>query len=265
MTDTSGSSGFGGAGAKIRLDLKRRFGGGGRSKGPKAAKPKGGQKKPKKQPPDLPAPSTALAVIEAIWRNLETEERLEAVLMPPEILYYLKAMARLIEKASQGGLPDVIEEFEIRETSTFNILRRRIINRAPGNSASESDGSEHHSRAGGAFLVGSAEWAEELTGQDDPTQVLVSDLVEVLRRGDTAQRALVLSPRKILEDYGERVIRRSIRKDDEWGEAAAREMIREYHQQINQFFAHNNSPAQWREKNIEATLKTFPPFVLTPS
>ena len=260
MTDTSGSSGFGGAGAKIRLDLKRRFGGGRQSGGGSG----GGRKKRPSAPPAPASPETASAVTEVIWRHLATEERLDAVLMPPELLYYLKAMARLIETASQGGLSETVKEFEIRETSTFGILRRRIGNRAPGNSDSESEGSEHHSRAGGAFLVGSARWAREITKQDDPTQVLVSDLVDVLRRGDTAQRALVLSPRRILEDYGDRVIRRSIRKDDEWGETAARDLIREYHQQLDLFFASNGSPAQWREKSIEATLKTFPQSVTRP-
>ncbi len=256
MTDTSSGSGFGGAGAKIRLDLKRRFGGGGRGSGG------GGGKRRKKRPavqPE-PAPTETPVVTEAIWRNLYNGGRLEAVLRPPEILYYLREMARLIEAAKFGDLAEYMKEFEIRETSSFNILRRRIGNRAPGNAQSDADGSEHHNRAGGAFLVGSKDWAEELTKQDDPTQVLVSDLVKVIR-DDNFARALVLSARLILQDYGQRVIRRSIRKDDAWGEKAAQAMIDEYHTQLGRFFTSNNSAAKWRSSSIEATLEGFPPFL----
>jgi hypothetical protein len=266
MTDSSGGSGFGPAGTKIRLDLKRRYGT--RSKGRSKAK-----QRPKKGAISRPPTREALAsgpspategpplVTAALWHNLRSAKRLESVLLPPELLYYLRELARFVEIARTDGLARVVEEFGIRETSTFNILRRKIGSRAPGNTDSGDQGSEHHSRAGGAFLVGSKDWAQEMTGEADPTQVLVGDLVEAIRRQEDLAKPLMLSARLILNDFGQRVIRRSIRQDDPWGTQAAGTMIREYYAQLDAFFAQHAKAARWRAASIEGTLKELPPFV----
>jgi hypothetical protein len=280
MTDTSGRSGFGVAGRKIRTDIKRRFGGGGGGgrKKPRPSPPtttftfrfteKGGVhtvtpipvSKPEVEPSGVPA--MIPIVTKSFWTHLGEAGRLETVLLPSELLYYLKEMARFIETANKAGLQGVAKAFEIRETSTFFILRRRISSRAPGSSDSDAEGSEHHTRAATAFNRGAIRLAEELTGIDDPTQVMVSRLVQEIQNDDTFQRALVLSARLILQEYGELVISRPFRSGETWAEPAKYEMVAGFRAQLNDFFTKHNEAKYWREAAIEKTLRSFPLFVL---
>jgi hypothetical protein len=274
MTDTSGRSGFGRAGSKIRTALKQRFaadlekvmpppvmrrartrpGGGG------GGAPGGGSTIPIQTHPVPPVPGTVTPVPTTIlrdsyWRNLDEADRLQRVLLPLDLLYYLREMARFSEIARSSGLPGVVKEFEIRDTSSFFILRRGISSRAPHNS-------EHQTRAAKAFNKGATRWAEELTGIADPLAVTVSKVVETIRAGNTVERALILSARLILQEYVELVICRPLKKDDEWAPRAKDVLLLEFRAQLDDFFRKHDSAAEWRSAAIARTLKQFPRFLL---
>lgn len=267
MSDTSGSGGFGPSGRKIRRQIQIVF-------GPPPRAPKGGttavevkfggvedRKRPKKQAraagdggaPLLPA---------VLWRPLNDDGLLEEVTLPPEILYYLKGMGSFIYGAKRGGLETVMKEFELRAESNFPSLRRHIVSHAPGNAESSDEGSEQHSRAGGAFSAGSVRWAQEFSGTTDPTAIAIRDLVDKIRVRDRYEEALLLAPRRILQEYGERLIRGTMREGDPWREKAILALIDEFHTQLDRFFAGHSSATEWEPQRIEKTLERFPPFLL---
>ena len=253
MSDTSGSGGFGPSTRKIRKQIQIVF-------DPTATKVKFGSaataKKPKKRQ-DAIGVGGAPILPAAVWQPLADDHILEKVVLPPELLYYLHAMSRFIYGAKRGGLPAVMEEFELREESKFPSLRRYISSHAPGNSEGDADGSEQHSRAGGAFNAGSARWAQELSGIADPTQVTIRQLVDLIRSRDRYEQALLLSPRRILQEYGERLIR----EDDPWRAKATPALIKEFHAQLDKFFAEHSEATEWEPQRIEKTLEEFPVFL----
>jgi hypothetical protein len=237
MSDTSGGGGLGSAGRQIRLNLKGQFGGGPRSAAGEAV---------------LPA---------IIWQPLEDQDLLDALLLPSELLYYLQQMATFVETARRSGLEAVAQAFGVREASTFPSVRRVIKIRAPGNSGSRRQASEHHDRAGAAFDSGSARWAQEITGIDDPTQIPVTLLIDRIRAGDDYGRALKLSARLIIQEYGQRVIRAAIREDDTFRRAADKRLISEFHAQLDRFFARHDSPSAWTSARIPDTAARLPEFL----
>lgn len=267
MSDTSGSGGFGPSGRKIRRQIQTVF-------GPPPREPKGGgtaievkfggagtRKKPKKQA--HPADGDGAPLLPAVlWQPLNENAILEEVALPPELLYYLKAMARFIHGAKRGGLEAVMEAFELRAESKFPSLRRYITSHAPGNAESSDEGSEQHSRAGGAFNAGSVRWAQEFSGITDPTQISIRDLVQKIRAKDRYEEALLLLPRLILQEYGERLIRGMMREDDPWRAKATPALIKEFHRQLDKFFAEHSASTEWEPQRIEKTLDAFPPFLL---
>ncbi|MEA2329763.1 MAG: hypothetical protein QOE68_4722, partial [Thermoanaerobaculia bacterium] len=132
MSDTSGSGGFGPSTRKIRHQIQIRFGPGSAGATMKfgGAAP---QKKPKKR--DAAVGTGGAPILqEVLWQPLDDDHMLTDVVLPPEIVYYLKAMSRFIYGAKRGGLAAVVEEFELREESKFPSLRRYISSHAPGNS-----------------------------------------------------------------------------------------------------------------------------------
>jgi hypothetical protein len=268
MSDTSGSGGFGASGRKIRRQIQIVF-------GPPERKPERGstavqvkfggtgapEKKRTKQA--KPAGGDGAAVLPGVlWQPLADDDNLERVALPPELLYYLKAMARFIYGAKRGGMAAVMDEFELRAESKFPSLRRYISSHAPGNSDSDDEGSEQHSRAGGAFNAGSARWAQEFSGIADPTQIAVSLLVDQIRTKDRYEEALLLSPRRIIQEYGERLIRGLMRADDPWRDQATPALIKEFHRQLDKFFAEHSAATEWEPQRIEKTLDEFPGFLL---
>lgn len=267
MSDTSGSGGFGPSGRRIRRQIQIVF-------GPSPREPKGGgtavdvtfggagaRKRPKKQ--SQPTGGDSAPLLPAVlWQPLNDDDILEEVALPPELLYYLKAMARFIYGAKRGGLEAVMEEFELRAESKLPSLRRYISSHAPGNAESSDEGSEQHSRAGGAFNAGSVRWALEFSGITDPTQIAIRDLVDKIRAADRYEEALLLSPRRILQEYGERLIRGTMREDDPWRAKAVPALIKEFHTQLDKFFAEHSSATKWEPQRIQKTLERFPPFLL---
>jgi len=263
MSDTSGSGGFGSAGGAIRTNLERSFGRRSRAAGARRAGGGSGTgRKPRNGDGDagtVPDPDDPLA---GIWTVLDEHELLVQSVAPPELLYYVKEMARFIDEAKRADLAGVVRRFDIRETAMFPSLRRVIKSRAPGNAESGADGSEQHSRAGGAFNAGSTRWAESLSGVADPTQVAVRGLVDTIRTGDAYDRALKLSARLILEEYVERVLRAFIRADDPWAAKATARLVADAHTQLDEFFARYPATDAWMTGRIAATLATFPGFLL---
>lgn len=267
MSDTSGSGGFGPSGRKIRRQIQIIFGPPERlpPRAPTAVKVKFGaaeeRRTPKKQA--RPAGGGGEPVLPAIlWQPLNDDGILEEVTIPPEILYYLKAMGRFIYGAKRGGLEAVMEEFELRAESKFPSLRRFIASHAPGNAESSDEGSEQHTRAGGAFNAGSVRWAQEFSGTTDPTVIAIRELVDKIRVRDRYEEALLLSPRRILQEYGERLIRGTMREEDPWRARAVPALIEEIHDQLDRFFAEHSSATEWEPQRIEKTLERFPPFLL---
>jgi hypothetical protein len=248
MSDTSGFGGFGPATRGIRGNLEITFGPTVRTRSTKKKRP-------------APTDRTAPVVSAVVWQPLHNDKLLEKVLLPVEILYYLKAMARFIDGAKSGGLKTVVDEFGLRDESNFPSLRRSIASRAPGNSESGKEGSEQHSRAGGAFNTGSARWAQKISGVTNPTGISILQLVGAIRSSDRYDEALLLSARRILQEYGESVIRALIKEDDPWAATATRKLIEDFHAQLNQFFAEHGSAEEWNASRIAGTLKEFPAFV----
>lgn len=264
MSDTSGSGGFGPATRKIRKQIQIVF-------GPAAAKVKYGGSATAKQTTKGQAATGGSGaggsgagggggpiLSTAVWQPLADDDILEKVVLPPELLYYVKAMSRFIHGAKRGALPAVVEEFELREESKFPSLRRYISSHAPGNSEGNADGSEQHSRAGGAFNAGSARWGQELSGIADPTQITIRQLVDLIRSRNRYEQALLLSPRRILQEYGERLIRGLIREDDPWREKATPALIRDLHAQLGRFFAEHSAATEWEPQQIEETIEDLP-------
>lgn len=250
MSDTSGTGGFGPAGRAIRQALREEYGR--RTRSADAGK----EKKAKAL---AGAPSAHVQTL--VWKALDANGKLKEVLLPPELVYYLKAMARFIDEAKGGGLDAVVKEFSLRAESTFPSLRRFIVTHAPGNSESQDEGSEQHGRAGGAFTAGSARWAQGITGKSDPTQITIRALVDIIRLGERYDEALLLSARLILQEHGERVIRALLREDDAWATKANRHLIPQFHTQLNTFFAEHPASMQWNSRRIEKTLESFPVFL----
>jgi len=242
MTDTSGKTGFGSAGKRIRREYSSAFNG----------RPGSGARRESKAQTLSPV---AGSVLKSLWQYLHEANLLDVVLMPPELVYYLKEMARFIDTAKRLGLSGVSRTFEVRETSPFLSIRRVVSSRAPGNSQSEAEGSEHHNRAGSAFVAGSARWAQEMTGINDPTQISLRVLVEKIGAGHNYDRAIMLSAKLILQEYGQRVIRSPIRDDDTWGKRAMPALLAEFQKQLDLFFAKHNSSADWALRRLEQTLE----------
>lgn len=254
MSDTSGFGGFGPSTRKIRHQIELTFAEVIVKYGPTAREKRG------KKLVTTQGDGAAL-LANVVWQQLESDHLLEEVLLPSEIPYYLEAMARFIYGAKRGGLQPVVEEFELRDESKFPSLRRYISSRAPGNSESGDNGSEQHSRAGGAFNAGSARWAQEISGVTDPTQIAIRLLVDLVRSKDRYEEALLLSARRILQEYGERVLRGFIREDDPWRTKATPALIAAFHAQLDQFFADHSSAAEWEPRRIATTLQALPVFV----
>jgi hypothetical protein len=250
MSDTSGTGGFGSAGRAIRQSIRERYTS--RARGTQAGKGKKAK---------ASAETPAGHVQALVWKALGANGKLEEVLLAPELLYYLERMARFIDEAKSGGLDAVVREFGLREESTFLSLRRSISTHAPGNSESSDEGSEQHSRAGGAFTTGSARWAQEISGKSDPTQITVRALVDIIRTGERYDEALLLSARLILQEYGERVIRALLREDETWATKANRDLIPQFHAQLDAFFEKHSASTQWNARRIKKTLESFPAFL----
>jgi hypothetical protein len=247
MSDTSGTGGFGPAGRAIRQALREEYSR--RTRSSEAGK----EKKAK-----APAEAPAAHVQTLVWKELGASGKLEEVLLPPELLYYLKSMASFIDEAKGGGLNAVVKKFELRAESAFPSLRRFISTHAPGNSESSDKGSEQHARAGGAFTTGSARWAQEVSGKSDPTQITIRALVDIIRSGERYDEALLLSARLILQEHGERIIRALSREDEAWATKANRQLIPQFHAQLDTFFAEHPASTQWSARRIEKTLESFP-------
>lgn len=250
MSDTSGTGGFGPSTRAIRNGLKETFGN----------KSGGSQSKKGKKDETLGAVAGPNVQV-LVWQKLDHDHMLKSVLLPSELIYYLDAMARFIDGAKRGGLTTVVNEFGLREESTFPSLRRSITSHAPGNAESSKEGSEQHSRAGGAFNAGSARWAQKISSVTDPTQIVVRLLVDKIRSGDRYDEALMLSARLILREYGERVIHALIREDDAWATKASQRLIDDFDAQLNKFFAEHPSATDWSARRIVRTLEMFPAFV----
>jgi hypothetical protein len=250
MSDTSGTGGFGSAGGAIRQGLRERY-----ASRPRSTSPGKGKKA------KASAEAAAGHVQALVWKVLSANGKLDEVLLPPELVYYLKAMASFIDAAKGAGLDAVIEEFGLRTESAFPSLRRVISLRAPGNSESGDEGSEQHARAGGAFTAGSARWAQEVSGQSDPTQITIRALVDIIRSGEHYDEALLKSARFILQEYGERVIQALLREDEAWATKANRQLIAQFHAQLDAFFAEHAASTQWNARRIEKTLESFPAFL----
>lgn len=259
MTDTSGSSGLGSAGRQIRLNLKGHFWGA-RRRRTREPHADGDPSKPAQA--KAPSSETVAAILPVtIWQPLDDQDLLDALLLPSELLYYLQQMATFVETARRSGLDAVAKAFGVREASTFPSVRRVIKIRAPGNSASRRQASEHHDRAGGAFDSGSAHWAQEISGIDDPTQIPIQLLIDRICAGDEYARALKLSARLIIQEYGERVIRAAIREDDPFRRAANKRLITEFHAQLDRFFARHDSPSAWTSARVRDTVADLPGFL----
>lgn len=250
MSDTSGTGGFGPAGRGIRQSIRARYSSG-------ASGSQSGQRKKAKASPETPAGHVQALV----WKGLALGGKLEEVLLAPELLYYLEKMALFIDKAKAAGLDAVVKELGLRTESTFLSLRRLISTHAPGNSESSAQGSEQHARAGGAFATGSARWASQMSGKSDPTQITVQDLVTGIRSGDGYNEALLLSARLILQEYGERVIQAFLREDETWATKAQRQLIAQFHQQLDAFFEKHSASTDWTTRRIKKTLESYPAFL----
>jgi len=252
MSDTSGTGGFGPATRGVRDGLSRNFGSSPRRSAARLSR---------KIESDGDDKSSSSRINNLLWHELDKQNILEKVLLPPELIFYLKEMAQFIETAKAGGMTEVMKKFGLQERSNFPSLRRLILNRAPGNSLSKKDGSEQHSQAGGAFNAGSVKWAQEFSGQADPTQISILSLVEKIRLNDRYDEALKLSSRKILEEYGKKVIHAFIRTDDPWGPKAGRSLDKEFEKQLDDFFDEHLSAIEWDSTRVAKTLDTLKSFV----
>jgi hypothetical protein len=271
MSDTSGSGGFGSSGGAIRSGISRSYGGGGSARR-SAAEKKSTRKKGSKGGGSTDgaggtggaggagAAENPLSTL--VWTVLDDNKMLEDVLLPAELLYYVTEMARFIDTAKKSGLAGVVKAFEIRESATFPTLRRSIKVKAPGAAESKQEGSEQHSRAGGAFNSGTFGWAQALTRIDDPTQISIQALVDAIQKSDAYERALKLSARLIIEEYIERVIGAFIRVDDPWAKKATSGLRSDAHAQLDGFFAKHEPVSYWTSTRVEKTLAAFPGFVL---
>lgn len=176
------------------------------------------------------------------------------VFTAPELIYYLQKMARLIQKSASGP-EEAAEEFGVRPDSAFSALQRKIRLGAPGNSASDAEGSNHHIRALRAFQAGSSKWAKELTKAADLTVVTVKHVVMAVARN--IDKALLSSPRAILEDYVDQVVAPFISDDADLSRLSD-QLRQKAKPRLDAFFKRFDKPAQWVESRIPSTMKAFP-------
>jgi len=250
--DTGGDAGLGGSRKKGRTTLRKKYvalsggsgPGGGGSGSTRLARPAA---------ITGPVP-TVLPVITA---SMQEAGVFEGVFRANELLYYLKEMARLIQKAADGGAEAVAEAFGVQTDSLFSTLQRKIRRNAPGNSASNQEGSDSHVRALNAFQAGSSKWAQKLTKAKDIVVVTVNLVALAVKRD--VDEALLTSPRAILEEYLELVIASFLADDLDFMTPKAQ---KESRAKLKAFFDQYNKPSQWVESRIETTMQSFPKALL---
>lgn len=244
MSDTGGDAGLGGSRGKARRKLKKYIsapGGGGGGE----PKPSGGAQVPDRSIADP---------LSTILDSLDDVGVYEEVFTAPELIHYLQQMARLIQKSASGA-DEAAAAFGVRSDSAFSALQRKIRIGAPGNTASGEEGSMHHIRALHAFMAGSSKWAKEMTKVADLTVVTVKNVGTAVARN--LDRALLSSPRAILEEYVDQVVASFISGDPDLlglskrfrGDAKAR---------LDAFFKRFDKPDSWLESKIPSTMRSFP-------
>lgn len=241
--DSGGDAGFAGTRRKVRAKLRgyvrlRVDGGEGRSR--KTSGGNGGT---------VAVPDPITPTIPQIMNGIFDE-----VFTAPELIYYLKQMARFI------GLSDdeeaVKEAFDVTPESVFTMLQRKIRHRAPGNAASDAiEGSDHHVRALHAFQAGSSKWVLKITKARDIVVVTLRLLMKAVARNRDA--ALLSSPRAILEEYVEQVLSSMIADDPELMTLGGRMRV-EYRAKLDSFFSKFGDSAHWVESRISKTMESFP-------
>jgi hypothetical protein len=250
MTDTGGGKGFSGSRGKARNNLRNFPGlfdsGGGAPKGG-GTRAGAGTVTPKR--PNLaPVPPITDPILPlAVWPELIKAGVYEDMFTAPELIYYLQQMARFIQM-TPGGVEEMAAEFKVRPDSPFSVLQRKIRQGAPGASA-------HANRAAGSFQAGSNRWAIDLVKRRDPAVFTVNHVVMAVKRD--VDRALVSSPRPILDEYVKQVVD-SVISDDPQLELLSARLQKEYTRQLQSFFARFDDPLDWTELGIPVTMKSFP-------
>jgi hypothetical protein len=244
--DTGGDAGLGGSRRKGRTTLRKKYealsgpavggSGAGRAVG-------GGRNIP--------------AVLPVVTSSMQEAGVFEDVFKAQELLYYLKAMARFIQKVADGGAEEAAQEFGVQTDSLFSTLQRKIRRAAPGNAASGEQGSDSHVRALNAFQAGSSKWAQKLTKARDIVVVTVNHVAMAVNRN--VDEALLSSPRAILEEYVKLVIDSFLAGDLGFMTGGAE---KEFRAKLRVFFEQHDKPAEWVEARIETTMKSFPKALL---
>lgn len=253
MSDTSGTGGYGPSLRGIREGIRSSYGPSRRATRSAAARATPG----KGEESDAKGNRDARTLV---WAKLAADGTLEDVLVPQELEYYVRALAEFIDTAKTEGLAGVTSKYGLEEDANFPSFRRLTARKAPGNQDSKKVGSEHHSKAGGAFAAGTTEWVKEMTRVGDPTQVSIRTLVEAIRVHDAYDRALVVGARAIITQYGERVIQAVVPTNEWMTETAVKDLTGDFENDIDAFMSEH--PAEdWGSGKVAHTLKQLPKFV----
>jgi hypothetical protein len=192
---------------------------------------------------------------ELVWGLLHDDGLLTKAYNDSELIAFLKLMAEFIEMSADSGLEAVVEKFNVETDSSFSLLQRRIREQIDQQHSSEFNGAAKR-----AFQVGSTTWAGRLLKQTDPTKFKLARLVEVVRQ--QVEMALLLAPRLILQDYGERLLTSAL-PGGEGNRKVVEATIKAFRQQFNSFMEEHKDPAEWVSDKIAATVKKYEKILWT--
>jgi len=254
--DTGGDAGLGGSRGSGRRTLRKKYvplpggsagvsGGGGGGGGVRRAREAGA------------GGGATPTVLPIVTSSMQDAGVLDEVFTAHELLYYLKQMARFIQKVADGGAEGAAEAFGVQTDSLFSTLQRRIRRGAPGNAVSGEEGTDSHQRALTAFQVGSSKWAKYLTKAKDIVVVTVNHVALVVSRN--VDESLVSSPYAILEEYIDLVVASFLAGEFAHLIDGAR---KEYRKKLKDFLAQHDEPSQWVEAAIDRTMASFPKALL---
>lgn len=241
MSDTSGRVRYEPTRKKIIKDkvgaVSLSLGGGGGAKSPA-----------KKVSPAVPNIQINLPR-DLVWGLLHNDGLLAKAYNNTELIAFLKLMANFIETSADSGLEAVVKEFNVETDSSFSLFQRKIRAQVDQQHTSEFNGAAKR-----AFQVGSTTWAGRLLKQTDPTKFKLARLVEVVRQ--QVETALVLAPRLILQEYGERLLTSAL-PGGETNRRVVDATIKAFRQQFNTFMEEHKDPGEWSSTTIAATVKKY--------